>query len=73
MDSTGAGRLEDEFHKLTGSLDAISTLSEELELRLEEARDDCVREVLDSIIALVDAQGIENRHRRDELRMRLQF
>jgi len=71
MESTDVGRLEREFHELIGALDAISTLKEELELRLEEARDDCVREVLDNIIALADAQGIEYRRRRDEWRARL--
>ena len=72
MESIEVGQLERETHELIGALDAVSTLREELELRLEEARDDCVREVLDNIIALVDAQGIEYRHRRDECRARLQ-
>ena len=72
MESTDVGRLEREFHELIGALDAISALKEKLELRLEEARDDCVREVLDNIIVLVDAQGIEYRRRRNELRARLQ-
>ncbi len=72
MESIEVGQLERETHELIGALDTVSTLREELELRLEEARDDCVREVLDNIIALVDAQGIEYRHRRDECRARLQ-
>jgi len=72
MDSKDVGKLKLEFHELIGALDAISALKEELELRLEEARDDCVREVLDNIITLVDAQTIEYRHRRDEWRARLQ-
>jgi hypothetical protein len=73
VDSTDVGRSEREFHELIGALDAISALKEELELRLEEARDDCGREVLHNIISLVDAQGIEYRRRRDEWRTRLQF
>jgi len=38
MDSTDAGQLKREFHELVGTIDAISALKEELELRLEEAR-----------------------------------
>ena len=72
MESTEVERLEREIHELIGALDAIGALKEELELRLEEARDDCVREVLDNIISLVDAQGIEYRRRREEWRARLQ-
>jgi hypothetical protein len=65
-DSAVAGRLNREFHELIGALDAISALKEELELRLDEARDDCVREVLDNVIALVGAHIIEYQHRRSE-------
>jgi hypothetical protein len=72
MESADVGRLQREVHELNGALDTISTLKEELELRLEEARDDCVREVLDNVIALIDAQGIEYRRRREERRARLQ-
>lgn len=63
---------EQEFHELVGALDAIHTLREELELQLEEARDDCMREVLDNIIMLVNAQDVEYRHRRDELGAHMQ-
>ncbi len=48
MESTDVRRLEREVHELTGALDAVSVLKEELELRLAEARDDYVREVLDN-------------------------
>jgi len=72
MDNKDVERSECEFHELIGALDAFNTLKEELELRLEEARDNCVREVLDNIIALVDAQDIEYRRRRDEWRALLQ-
>ena len=67
MDSTDIGQLKCEFHELIGALDTISVLKEELELRLEEARDDCVREVIDNVIALVSAYCIEYKHRRSEL------
>lgn len=72
VDSPDIERFKSEFSQLIGSLDVISTLKDELELRLDEARDDCVREVLDNIIALVDAQGIEQRCRLDDLREHLQ-
>ena len=71
MDSKDAGQLERELRELIGALNAISVLKEELELRLEEARDDCVREVLDNVIALVGAYSIEYQHRRSELHKEL--
>ena len=72
MNNKDVERLEREFCELMGALDAINALKEQLELRLQEARDDCVREVLDNVIALVEAQGIEYRRRRDDLHVRLQ-
>ena len=71
MVSTDVEGSDCELQELSGSLNAIDALKSELELRLEEARDDCVREVLDNIIALVDAREIEYRRRREELRARL--
>lgn len=71
MESKEAGRREREFHELTGALAAINVLQERLELRLNEARDDCAREVLDNVIALVSAYGIEYQHRRTELQTEL--
>ncbi|MFP3874514.1 MAG: hypothetical protein ACLFQT_09805 [Thiohalophilus sp.] len=56
------------FHELNGALGAVSIIKEQLELRLQEARDDCVREVLDNIIALVAAEQLEYQRRKDELR-----
>jgi len=56
MDHTEIRQKECDCHELHGDLDAISTLKEELELRLDEARDDCVCEVLDNIITLIDAK-----------------
>ena len=71
MNNTDVERLEREFHELIGALGAIGALKEQLELRLGEARDDCVREVLDNVIALVSAHSIEYRHRGSELRKEL--
>lgn len=67
MDHTKIRQKECDCHELDGALDAISTLKKELELRLDEARDDCVREVLDNIIALIDAQDREYRRRKNSL------
>ncbi len=72
MESADVVRLEYDLRELIGALDAINILKEELEHRLDEARDECVREALDNIINLVDAQSIEYQRRRDDLRMRLQ-
>lgn len=71
MDSTDTVRMKREYHEFIGACDAISTLKVELVSRLEEARDDDVHEVLDNIIALVDAQGLEYQRRRDELHAQL--
>jgi hypothetical protein len=68
MASADMAEEEQQLQALTGALDALNELKAALELRLEEARDDCVREVLDNIIALVDAQGIEYRRRQHVLR-----
>jgi len=67
MESTDTLQLDHKLHKLVGAIDAINVLKEELELRLEEARDDNVRETLDNIIVLVDAQIIEYQRRKKEL------
>jgi hypothetical protein len=53
---------------MNGALGAISMLKEQLELRLQEARDDCVREVLDNVIALLATEQVEYQRRKDELR-----
>jgi len=42
-------------------------LKEELKLRLNETRNDCVREVFDNIITLIDAQDSEYRRRKNDL------
>lgn len=43
-------------------MDKPELSKDELELRLDEARDDCVREVMDNIIALINVQDREYRH-----------
>ena len=73
MDSGDASRIEREFHELTGAVDALAMLKEKLELRLEEGRDDCVREVFDNVIALIDSQGIEYQRRLDEKHAQMQI
>jgi len=72
MKSADVEQVERELLELNGALDAIYALREILELRQADARDDCVREVLDNVIFLVDAHEIEYRRRRDECRNRLQ-
>jgi len=46
MENADTGRLKQEFYELIGAHDAISSLKDQLDLRLEEARDECVREAL---------------------------
>ena len=67
--SEEGSRREREFHELSGAIAAIEALQEILELRLNEARDDCVREALDNVIALVTAHGLEYQQRRHELKI----
>ena len=71
MGNTEIRQVEREYYEAVGALDTINALKEKLELRLEEARDDCVREVLDNVIALVSAHSVEYQHRRGELRKEL--
>lgn len=67
MGSDEVARSQQAFHELNGAIAAIKTLREMLELRLGEARDDCVQEVLDNIIALVSAEEVEYQRRRNKL------
>lgn len=60
-------RRQQELHELAGAFAAINALQERLELRLDEARDDSVRETLDNVIALVCAHGVEYQRRKIEL------
>ena len=67
MEHDTAAAQQREIHELDGALAALATLQEKLELRLNEARDEGAREVLDNVIALVGAYTSEYRHRKREL------
>jgi hypothetical protein len=54
MEHDNAAR-EREMDELKGAIAALDTLQQKLELRLNEARDEGAREVLDNVIALVGA------------------
>jgi hypothetical protein len=58
---------EQEMHELNGAIAALATLQEKLALRLNEARDECAREMLDNVLALVAAHMSEYRHRSRDL------
>jgi hypothetical protein len=66
MEHDNAAR-EREMDELKGAIAALDTLQQTLELRLNEARDQGAREVLDNVIALVGAYTSEYRHRKSEL------
>lgn len=66
MEHDNAAR-EREMDELKGAIAALDTLQQKLELRLNEARDEGAREVLDNVIALVGAYTSEYRHRKREL------
>lgn len=66
MVSNESERRQREVCELNGALSVLDTLLERLDLRLNEARDDCVREVLDNVIELVRGYEIEYRHRKTE-------
>jgi len=56
-------RRQDEICELNGALSVLDTLLERLDLRLNEARDDCVREARDNVVELVRAYEIEYQQR----------
>jgi hypothetical protein len=63
---------EREYYEAVGALDAINILKDKLELRLSEARDECVREVWDNIIVLIESQYSEYHRRKEELREQME-
>jgi len=66
MTGNEAKRRQDEICELNGALSVLDILFEWLDLRLNEARDDCVREALDNVIELVRAYEIEYQHRKTD-------
>ena len=66
MEGENAAR-EQKMHELNGAIAALDTLREKLALRLNEARDECMREALDNVIVLVGAHAREYQNRRIEL------
>lgn len=63
MAGNEAERRQDEICELNGALSVLDILLERLDLRRNEARDDCMREALDNVIELVRAYEIEYQHR----------
>lgn len=68
MQGNGLTGEDRERCELEGAIQALDVLMEELEMRLSEARDECMREALDNVIALVVAHESEYRHRSADLR-----
>lgn len=53
----------DELHKLTGALDMLTLLREEMEQWLEEAQDTSKQETLENVVAHLEAMEAEYRRR----------
>ena len=71
MDSGSTAKLHDQFQQLTGALDIIVLLREEMEQWLEEAQDDSKHETLENVVGHLQAMEDEYRHRSVELQNKL--
>jgi len=67
MEHDKAAARQRKIYEMNGALAALNILKEKLELRLNEARDQCTREALDNVISLVAAHTSEYQHRRREM------
>ena len=71
MDSGSTAKLHDQFQQLTGALDIIVLLREEMEQWLEEAQDASKQETLENVVGHLLAMEDEYRHRSADLRGKL--
>ncbi|HYQ70780.1 MAG TPA: hypothetical protein VET88_02505 [Gammaproteobacteria bacterium] len=71
MDSGSTETLHDQFQQLTGALDMIVLLREEMEQWLEEAQDESKQETLENVVGHLSAMEDEYKHRSAELQERL--
>jgi hypothetical protein len=71
MDSGSTAKLHDQFQQLTGALDIIVLLREEMEQWLEEAQDVSKHETLENVVGHLLAMEDEYRRRSTELQEKL--
>jgi len=71
MDSGSTAELREQFHQLTGALDVIVLLREEMEQWLEEAQDDSKHETLENVVGHLLAMENEYKHRSAALQEKL--
>jgi chaperonin cofactor prefoldin len=71
MDSGSTADLHDQFQQLTGALDIIVLLREEMEQWLEEAQDDSKQETLENVVGHLQAMEEEYKNRSADLQEKL--
>lgn len=71
MGSGNTVELRDQLHQVTGALDIIVLLREEMEQWLEEAQDDSKQETLENVVGHLLAMEDEYKHRRAGLQDKL--
>ena len=67
MDAGSSAELRDQFHQVSGALDIIVLLREEMEQWLEEAQDDSKHETLENVVGHLLAMEDEYKHRSADL------
>jgi hypothetical protein len=72
MGSGNAVELRDQWHRLSGALDIIVLLREEMEQWLEEAQDDSKHETLENVVGHLQVMEEEYRRRHADLKGRLE-
>lgn len=71
MASNSISQLEAELHEVTGGLDLLDTLREEMEQWLEEAQDDSKKEALENVLGHIQVMETEYRTRQAGLQKKL--
>jgi len=71
MGSGNTAELRDQFQQVTGALDIIVLLREEMEQWLEEAQDDSKHETLENVVGHLLAMEDEYKHRSAALQQKL--
>ena len=67
MDSQHKAEVREQLSELTGAVDVLGLLREEIEQWLEEAQDDSKREALENVVGHLQSMEEEYKHRRVRL------